>query len=394
VIKIFITDWFRSLFNSNGTLDISDYYGTVSSELFFKELAIQSCVNLISNAISKSEFLTYDKGKEVKDKNYYLLNVEPNQNKSASKFWRDVVHKLVYENESLVIQHNGMFYVAESFTVEKFAFKENIYSAVVVEDYVLKDKFNESEVFHFELHNTAMKTLIDGIYTSYGSLLAYSKETYKRSNAKRGTLDVPTNYPQTEKAQEQLELLLSKRFKKFFEAEGGAVLPLTNGLKYTDLTSTGFKTGSDSRDIRALVDDVFDYVAIALQIPPQLLKGTVADTDKAMNNLLTFCINPIGELLTDEINRKYFGKKLFLEKTYTKLDTSKIKAVDIKEIAGALDVLFRIGANSINDNLRAMDREIIDEDWANERFVTKNYQSVKELKGGESNGDTKNQEQI
>ena len=43
-------------------------------------------------------------------------------------------------------------------------------------------------------------------------------------------------------------------------------------------------------------------------IPPQLLKGNVADTEKAFNNFLTFCINPIAELLTDEINRKLYGK--------------------------------------------------------------------------------------
>ena len=66
----------------------------------------------------------------------------------------------------------------------------------------------------------------------------------------------------------------------------------------------------EGRDIRAFIDDIFDFVAIAFQVPPQLLKGNVADTDKAVNNFLTFCINPLAELLTDEINRKCMAKRI------------------------------------------------------------------------------------
>lgn len=382
MIKIFITDWFRNLFNLDGTVEVDGYAGTLSAELFMKELAVQACVNLIANAVSRSEFLTYDKGLAVRNDNYYLFNVEPNQNKSSSKFWRDMVHKLVYENECLVIQQNGMFYVAESFTTVKYAFKENIYKDVVVEEYALNKNFKESDIMHFELHDQAIKILIEGIYSSYGNLIAYSKDNYKRSNAKRGTLDVPTSYPQTEKAQEQLELLLSKRFKKFFEAEGGAVLPLTNGLKYTDLATTGYKTGSDSRDIRALVDDVFDYTAIAFQIPPQLLKGTVADTDKVISNFLTFCVNPIAELITDEINRKYYGKKAFLEKTYVKLDTTRITNVNIKDIANALDILTRVGIYCVDDSLKALGMEPLDTEYSRQRWMTKNYSPIEQAAKG------------
>ena len=122
----------------------------------------------------------------------------------------------------------------------------------------------------------------------------------------------------------------------FFEAEGGAVLPLTNGLKYVEMDGgTQTKGSIEGRDIRAFIDDVFDYVAIAFQVPPQLLKGNVADTDKAVNNFLTFCINPLAELLSDEINRKMYGKRAYLERTYMRIDTSHIRAVDIADVANA-----------------------------------------------------------
>lgn len=88
-----------------------------------------------------------------------------------------------------------MFYVAESYTTKEYAFKENIYKDIVIGDYQLNNIYSESQVFHFELHDQKIKNLVEGIYKSYGNLIEYSKANYKRSNAKRGTLEIPTNYP-------------------------------------------------------------------------------------------------------------------------------------------------------------------------------------------------------
>src|SRR5690554_4504213 len=86
-----IWDWFLGLFNKDtGTLKLDAQVGEITAEIYYKELAINTAINLIANTISNAEFLTYEKGKEVKRDNYYLFNVEPNQNKTANKFWRDV----------------------------------------------------------------------------------------------------------------------------------------------------------------------------------------------------------------------------------------------------------------------------------------------------------------
>ena len=373
-------DWFLGLFNKDtGTLPLDVPVGNIAAEVFIKELAVQSCVNLIANAVSRSEFSTFEKGKEKKGENYYLFNIEPNPNKSASKFWRNVIHRLVYDNECLVIQQDGNFYVADSFTCARFAFKEYIYRDIVIDDYQLRNSYLESEVFHFELHDEKIKNIIEGLYQSYATLIEASKAHYKRNNARRGTLEIPTNYPQTEKAQKELENLLTNRIKRFFEAEGGAVLPLSNGMKYEELASNiGVKGGVEGRDIRAFIDDIFDFVAIAFQVPPQLIKGNVVDTDKAVNNFLTFCVNPLAKLITDEINRKMYGKAAFLERTYIKLDTSRIRAVDITDIAGALDVLLRIGSYSIDDCLKTLGLEPLETEWSQARWITKNYERVEQ----------------
>lgn len=379
-----VWDLFLGWFKDDNTLSLDMVIGDLTTEIFYKELAIQACVNLIANTVSRGEFLTFEKGKEIRGENYYSFNVSPNQNKSSSKFWRDVIQKLVKDNECLVIQRKDMFYVAESFNKVEFALKDNIYKDITITNYELKDTFAESDVFHFELHDQKIKTVIDGLYKSYAKLVSTSQANYKRNNARRGKLDIPTSYPKNKDAQKELEELFQDKFKRFFEAEGGAILPLTNNLKYEELESNiGVKNGSDGREIRDFIDDIFDFVAIAFQVPPQLLKGNVADTDKAFNNFLTFCINPLAELITDEINRKLYGKKEYLNRTYIKLDTTRIKHTDIKDIAGSLDILTRIGAYTVDDSLRTLGMEPLDTDASKARWMTKNYQNIEQSYGGE-----------
>lgn len=387
MIYIAIWDWFLSKFDrETNTLKLNAHVGMLTAEVYFKKLAIQSCINMIAGTIAKGEFLTYWQGKEVKDDNYYLLNVEPNKNSTASKFWRDVVSNLVYDNECLVIQQGSKFHVVDSFRPKKNAFLENIYTDIVIGDLKLSRSYSEHEVFHFENHSEEMRPVIEGLYISYAKLLAASQDNYKKNRAKRGTLELDASYPQTEKAQKDLTELLDVRFKRFFEAEGNAVIPLARGIKYTELASkaTTGSSSTESRDIRAIVDDIIDFTSIACQVPPSLIKGNVADSDKATKNYLTFCVNPLAKSITDEVNRKYYGKDNFLKNTYARLDVSRIRAVDIEEIANSLDILERIGAFSVDDSLKVLGMEPLNTEWSRARWMTKNYEPIEtRMKGGE-----------
>ena len=56
----------------------------IPAELYYKELAIYTASSLISNAISRSEIRTFERGVPVKKQDYYLLNVSPNRNETSS----------------------------------------------------------------------------------------------------------------------------------------------------------------------------------------------------------------------------------------------------------------------------------------------------------------------
>ncbi|MBN3360469.1 phage portal protein [Clostridium botulinum] len=369
------------MFSKNKTVALDGEYGSLEGELFYKQLAIESCINLIANCISKCEFLTFEKGQEVRKENYYLFNVRPNQNLSASEFWKKAIYSLFINNELLIVQVNNNFYIANNFDTTQYALKDNTYSNIKIDNYTLQDTFKERDVFHLTLNNSNVKNIIDGLYMGYAKLIKAGQLSYIKSKTRRGILNIDSNFPQTEEAQKDLQDLMDNKFKTFFQSEKDVVLPLNKGLTYTELgINNKGKSVGEVRDVRSYINDIFDFVGIGFNVPPELIKNDVADTGNAINNFLMFCINPLAKEISDEFNMKFYKKEDYLERTYMKADTSRIRVTTLKDIANGLDVLTRIGAHNINDNLRALDREPISEEWANERYMTKNYEKIS--KGG------------
>lgn len=264
-----ITNWFRGLFNKNNTIDLSSYCGSLAGDILYKELAIQASISLITNSIVRSEFLTFVKGKEHVDINYYMLNVQANQNTSSSKFWSGVVKKLIYESECLVIMQDDMLYIADSFQKRESAFIENVYKDIVIKNYNLDNIYTESQVLHFEWHDDQVMQIINNLNDDYSKLIQASSKGFKRGKGKKGSLEIPASYPQTPEGNAELQDLMDNKFKKYFEAEGDALVPLTNGIKYNERGSEkGSQSSDSSREIRGFVDDIFDFVAMGLRIPP------------------------------------------------------------------------------------------------------------------------------
>ena len=84
---------FRKLFGKDEPKEITEEeFFDLYTDTYIRELAFHACVNFVANAISKCEFKTFSSGREVKGPEYYLWNVEPNQNQSSSVF----LHKLIF----------------------------------------------------------------------------------------------------------------------------------------------------------------------------------------------------------------------------------------------------------------------------------------------------------
>lgn len=385
-----ITQWFTGLFNRDfNSLDLDVCITDLKTNIIYKELVLNSAINLIANTISLSEFITYEDKGIKKGDDYYLFNVQPNDNYSGSRFWKKLVYQLITKNECLVIMQNEQLYVADNFTKLDFVFKENIYKDITIDDFDLKGVYTEKQVLYFKYNNEDMAPILNKLYADYSQLLALTIKSFKKSSTNKGTLEIPANYPQTEDAQKKLKELIEVRFKDYLNSDTDAVLPLTGGMKFNqgNTTTTKQSGGSgNSRDSRAIIDDLVDLFSMALNIPPDLLRGTITDAGGDINLLMTFCIKPFTELIENEINRKFYPKSEYLKGNYLVIDINNIKVNDLKDVAGALDILTRIGAYTINDSLEALDMEPILDKWANTRFMTKNYEPIETMVNREDPG--------
>lgn len=357
-------------------------------ELYIRELAFWTCVNKIANAVSKCEFKTYYHNKESKGKEYYLWNYEPNQNQNAAGFIYKLIAQLYRKNECLVVEINHRMYVAESYIKEVYALRDHKFSGISFDGYTLQETLDMSDVMFFELNSTDMRKLMNGMYGSYSKLITYAQNAYQKSRGHKGILNIAGVAQEQDNFNETFEELMSTHFKNFF-GKDNAVLPLFDGYNYQDISQNAKTYSTEStRDIKALADDIFEFTARAFSFPPSLAKGDVQDTTKATDELLTFAIDPLVKMIQQEINRKRNGKDGLKQGNYLKIDTLAVKHVDIFDIATPIDKLISSGAFTINDVLQVIGKPKIDESWADQHFMTKNYSEIGAILKGitEENG--------
>ncbi len=348
------------------------------TEVCLRELAFWTCVGKIANALTKCEFRTFCKGKEVFGEEYYLWNYEPNKNQNKAEFLNKAMEKLFRENELLIVESNdGQLLIADSFERKENTLYGDTFRNVQAGDYQFSRFFKSEEVLYWKLNNKNVNQIIRGLYESYGKLIDYSEGSYLKSRGSRGTLEISSLAQADKNFDEKLKKLMNDYFRSFFNSEN-AVLPLYEGYKYTDLGSKTYSEGT-SRDIKNQYDDIFDFTARGFSMPPSLAKGDVQDTSKAVGEMLTFCLDPLADMLQQEINRKRNGKDNVLEGTKLSINTTRVKHADMFDISGAADKLISSGLYTVNMLLRSIGEPQVDEDWANTHMMTKNYAGIEEI---------------
>ena len=319
----------------------------LATDLYIRELAFQSCVNLAGNALSKCEFKTFEGDVEKKGAEYYLWNIEPNQNQNSTAFLHKLVHQLYNTRTALVVDQGGKLYVADSYVRREYALYEDLFEQVTVGEFTFGRTFSQSEVLFFELTQENMRRITNGLYLSYGKLIAYGMKGYQKSRGEKGTMSLDVQMMSNADFRKRYEAIQNADFRRFAEAEN-AILPVYKGMDYTAISSKTYSADS-TRDIRSMIDDVTDFTARGFGIPPALLNGSVQDVSSATDQLLTFCVDPLADNIQEEINRKRYGKAGYLRGNYLRVDTSAIKHIDLLSSSGNIDKLVSSGVVCIND---------------------------------------------
>lgn len=349
-------------------------------EYRIRELAFNVCINLVANAVGKCEFKTYKNSREIKESEYYLWNIEPNINQNSTAFIHKLIYKLYSENEALVIsiKHGDgheMLTVADSFTKPlEYASKMQEYTDILVGETLYSKTLRENEVMHFRLQQKDIKPVLDGLYQSYNKLIEASMRSYNWANGKHYKVHVSQIAKGDTDWQNSFSEMINSQVKPFLENNNG-VLPEFEGYQYENIGGSP-DSSRTTRDVRALIDDVFDFTARAFGIPTVLLLGDVAGTQDAMERWLTTCIDPLCDQIQEEIIRKRYGFEQWRQGNYIKIDTSAMLHFDLFGNAANIEKLIGSGAFSINDIRRAAGLSIIAEDWADKHFMTLNISAM------------------
>lgn len=360
-----------------------------ATEFEIRKLCFDVCVNMIANAISRCEFKTYENHKEIRKKEYWLWNFEPNVNQNATIFIHKLIWNLYHKNEALVLEtkkrndESGLV-VADSWTPsEIFPQKQREYYEVTVENFKYKKTFKEEDVLYFKLNNKDIAEVLNKMNLAYEKLVESAAANYKWSKGQHWKVHVDSIAQGKEDFESSFANMIKEQLKPFFESFR-SVLPEFDGFTYTNMSSD---VKQDPEEIRGLIEDVFNDTAKSLLIPIVLVNGKVEATADANNRFLTYVVDPILDQFDSEINRKRFGFDEWEKGNYLHVDSSSIIHFDLFANAANIEKIVGSGAFSINAILKAAGQEPINEEWANQHYMTKNIGTVQELanqKGGKT----------
>ena len=381
-IKTWFIDFLGNAKNDKGEI-IESVIEEKIQEVYYKELAIQTAITLIANAIAKCEIKVYEKNREVKNKTYYTLNVSPNKNENSSQLWHKAIEKMVYDNESIIVEVGDGLYCADSYSVEEYPIIGNLYKGVAIGNLQLNKTFKSEGVFRLQLNNAHIKKLIDGLYEQYGQLMSYAAKNYKKSNGTKYKLVLDQVKASDEKFQETYREVVQKQLKDFVENENAVYLQ----YKGYDLQDVSPTTNKDSSDFRNLRKEMFEIVAQAFQIPVSLMLGNITNMNEIVKIFLTFCIDPIADMISEEITRKISGDyDNWIKGNYVKVDTSTINHIDILDVAEKADKLIASGTCCIDEVREIIGFDKLGTKFSQQHFITKNYDTVENrLIGDEQN---------
>lgn len=375
-----------NFFNRRSVVSIEEYLCKLQADIAVKQFAIETCIDLIANAMAKVEFKTYSKDKNVRNSMYYRLNVAPNKKENATEFRKKLVRRLIYYNEVLIISpepFSNEIFIADSWNVVESAIKYDNYTDVTVGDLVFGKTFSEEDVFLLRLSDTNIRQLVDSFYLSYGKLIASAMNIYKRSNARRYILKGNIFRQQDGSNQKNINDMMTSQFKPFMEADNaGAVFQLQEGYTLDDFSDT---SRPNSRDIKSLIDDVFELAAIAFHVPINIFKGNMSGLSDQVDAFLMFCIIPIAELIQDAFNASLYSPTEYLAGDYIRVDTSMIKIASFKDLVTANDIAIRSMQSTPNEARMRNGFDKADDPRADKLYMTKNYMEETELKGGDTN---------
>lgn len=364
---------------SGEKLPYSEVISVEVKKLALSKMAIDKAVGMIAHAIAKSEFVVQRKDRRVRDHVYWILNVRPNPNETATDFWITAIKKLLTEDECLICSMSGMIYIIDTYTSDNAVMLPRIYRNVYIksngETYKLNKNFRADDVIHLRAQNKKVRRYLESVLKMYNDTVSAIAAAKKLGSTPKFTMDIPGQLPvirtKDENGKERNLTIdeYKKSIKKLLESDDIEVLLNQNGMKIEQLKT---ETGTTSEDIVKIANEIFTECAFAFDIPKAVFLGEITEKADSTNEFITYAVGWIKKLIDDSLNAKMVGEDSYLKGERIWIDMSRYKHRDLVESAANLDKLRSIGFN-FDEILEAVGREPLNTEFSQERVVTKNY---------------------
>lgn len=372
--------------------EMQSYMDMISVEvkkLKLSKLAIHKAVGMIAHAIAKSEFVVQGADGRVRDHTYWILNIRPNRNETATDFWIEVIQRLLTEGECLICYIGKKLYIVDSHTADRAVILPRTYSNVSIisngEAIRLDRNFRSDDIIHLRAQNKKIQNYLENVLKMYNDTASALVAAKKLTSAPKFSMDIPGQLPvirtRDENGKERALTIdeYKKGVKKLLESDNIEVLLNQNGMSISQLK---IDTAITSEDIVKIATEIFTECAITFDIPKAVFLGEITEKADSTNEFITYAVEWVKELLEDSLNAALVGEESYLKGEKIWIDMSKFKHRDIIESAANLDKLRSIGFDF--DEIRTtVGWEELNTEFSKERVITKNYTS--DL-GGENSG--------
>lgn len=358
-------------------------------ENYVYTLAEAHAIDIIARTIAKCEIQTFEmkdgKIQENRGDLYWTLNIQPNYIETGTKFIYKLVTKLLMDKTALVLinqmPNKNLLYVADSYNTDKMIFTGKTFRNITVEDdegnsINLTKTYNSENTIYYSLKNTKLKTASESFKNNTAKLLKASQNSFIKSNTPKWRLKSPGQQPTMIDATTRKPISREEYKEKITEglmSDEEAIVLLS---EYFDLENLMQNNSKNLTDFEGIFKKIGDTVAQNWNIPLDIFYASKTEKSTGTDDFVTMALDVYFELLEDGFNSSLVGKQDFLKGEYVKFNRLNINHRDLIDKASGWDKLISNGF-SFNQLSKFLGLPTIDEDWANEHYITKNYANVK-----------------
>ena len=373
-----------------GMYDVGTYREeAIEEQAALDAFALFSVVHLIAGILSGCEFRVFRRGIELHGAEWAALNVKPSRNQNAAAWKRELIARLLLSGEVLCIElpdHQRL--IAESFNKTEDAIKGDIFTDIQRADATINRQYRITDVLYLQSPVNARAVWLQNCMMMYERLMTSAAKRFRKAGGEKGILKISAIAQGKQGFEERFEKMQNQYFKNYFESSN-AVLPLFDGFEFVPQNSSG-GSGTYTNDltsIKTLADEAISRAAQVFGVPPSYMRGDAAGIRDAQGALLTNCIKPLAEMLSEELTGKLYTIGEIADGCKITVDTGSILHHDLISDSDGIDKLIGAGF-TLNEVFAALGQPKSEEAGCNTRFITKNYGTLADaMEGGEGDAE-------